>query len=146
MERERRGLSTAVGLTLSGRIFKRYFAGSMTSAHVVVMLTHLLRFLPQGFVLVWDHATIHLHGRTPAFLAEQPEIMAELLPTYAPELNPEEYCHGNVKRYLKNATPANIHEICQMLDRGFARLRRRPDLLLHFIQQAGLRVKQLWLP
>jgi transposase len=69
----------------------------------------------------------------------------EWLPPYAPELNPEEYCHGNVKQRLKNATPANALQICRMLDRGFARLRRRPDLLLSFVHEAGLTVKQLWL-
>jgi transposase len=69
----------------------------------------------------------------------------ELLPPYAPELNPEEYCHGNVKQRLKNATPADTQEVRQLLDQGFARLRRRPDLLLHCFHAAGLRVKQLWL-
>jgi hypothetical protein len=33
----------------------------------------------------------------------------------------------------------------QMLNRGFARLRRRPDLLLSFFHAAGLSVQQLQL-
>jgi hypothetical protein len=69
--------------------------------------------------------------------------MVEELPAYAPELNPEEYCHGNVKQHLKNARPASKTEIRSMLDRGFARLRRRPDLLLSFFQAARLPVNQL---
>jgi hypothetical protein len=109
------------------------------------MLKQLLRFLPDGLVLIWDRASIYTKGPTPDFLAEHPEIIVELLPAYAPELNPEEYCHGNVKQHLENATPADTLQIRRMLDRGFARLRQRPDLLLHFIHKAGLRVRQLWL-
>lgn len=66
------------------------------------------------------------------------------MPAYAPEVNPEEYCHGNVKQRLKNATPSSVAEIRKNIDRGFARLRRRPDMLLGFIHKAGLVVKQLW--
>ena len=71
--------------------------------------------------------------------------MVEPLPKYAPELNPEEYCHGNVKDRVANATPANKKAMRRDLDRGFARLRRRPDLLLGFVHEAGLPVRQLWL-
>ncbi len=67
----------------------------------------------------------------------------EELPADAPQLNPEEYCHGNVKQRLENARPASKEEIRTMLDRGFARLRRRPDLLLGFFHTAGLSVRQL---
>lgn len=66
--------------------------------------------------------------------------MVEELPPYSPELNPEEYCHGNIKQRLKNARPANEAEMRSMLNQGFARLRRRPDLLLSFFQAAGLAV------
>lgn len=142
--RERRAVSTAVGLTLSGRIYKRHFTGGMKSQHVIEALEHLLRYLPEGFLLIWDRAKIHTSKATTAYLTQHPHILVEELPAYAPELNPEEYCHGNVKRRLKNATPANPQEIGQLLDRGFARLRRRPDLLLSFFHEAGLVVKQLW--
>ena len=77
------------------------------------------------------------------YLAKYPEIQVELLPAYAPELNPEEYCHGNVKHHLRNARPSIKQEIRGMLDRGFARLRRRPDLLLSFFRAAKVPVRQL---
>ena len=144
VEYDRRGVSTAVGLTLSGKIYKRHFAGGMRSAHVIQTLEHFLRYLPHGFVLIWDRASIHKSKATKTFLTLHPEIRIEFLPAYAPELNPEEYCHGNVKQRLKNATPPNTRVVRRLLDQGFARLRRRPDLLLHFFHAAGLTVNQLW--
>lgn len=143
--KDRRVVSTAVGLTMSGRIYQRQYRGSLKSKQIVQVLAHLSRHLPKGFILIWDRGKIHRSAETKAFLEAHPNIVVEWLPSYAPELNPEEYCHGNVKQRLKNATPATAQEICKLLSRGFARLRRRPDLLLGFIHAAGLRVKQLWL-
>lgn len=130
-------------LTLSGRIYKRHFEGALRSEQVIETLEHLQRHIPGKIILIWDRASIHLSKKTQSYLCAHPEIMVEELPAYAPELNPEEYCHGNVKQHLKNARPASKTEIRSMLDRGFARLRRRPDLLLSFFQAARLPVNQL---
>ena len=70
------------------------------------------------------------------------EILIEELPAYAPQLNPEEYCHGNVKQRLKNARPESKEEIRSMLNRGFACLRHRPDSIIGFFHSAGLSVRQ----
>lgn len=141
--KERRALSTAVALTLSGKIYKRHFEGSVNSQKLIEALDHLHRYVPGKIILIWDRARIHRSKITKAYLQNHLEILVEELPAYAPELNPEEYCHGNVKQGLKNARPTDKQEICSMLDRGFARLRQRPDLLLSFFHAAGLSVRQL---
>jgi transposase len=140
---DRRALSTAVALTLSGKIYKRHFEGAIRSEQIIETLKHLQRHIPGNIILIWDRARIHISKKVRDYLIEHPEIYIELLPAYAPELNPEEYCHGNIKQHLKNARPANKTDIRFMLDRGFARLRRRPDLLLSFFHAAGVPVKQL---
>jgi transposase len=140
LKKERRLVSTAVGLSLSGKIYKRHFKGSIKSPQIIRFLQHLLHFFPEGFILIWDRARIHTSGITQAFLSEHPEILHEHFPAYAPELNPEEYCHGNVKQHLRNATPTRADEIIQLLDNGFARLRRQPDLIRSFFHAAGIRV------
>jgi transposase len=141
--RDRRVVTTAVGLTASGRIFKRHFVGGMKSPQVIEALEHIRRYLPHGFILVCDHASIHTSEETLCYFFEHPEIVVEPLPKYASELNPEEYCHGHVKTSLANATPTDPAEMRDLLNRGFARLRRRPKLLLSFLHAAGLPVKQL---
>ena len=140
---DRRALSTAVALTLSGRIYKRTFNGSIKSEQIIETLQHLQRQIPGKIILIWDRARIHSSKKVRAYLSDHPEIEVELLPAYSPELNPEEYCHGNVKQGLKNARPTYKSEMRSMLDRGFARLRHRPDLLLGFFHRAGLSVRKL---
>jgi len=140
---DRRALSTAVALTLSGKIYKRHFEGAMKSEQTIQALEHLQRHIPGRIILIWDRARIHTSKKVQDYLFKHPEICVELLPAYAPELNPEEYCHGNVKQHLRNVCPSDKHEIHSMLDRGFARLRQRPDLLLGFFHAAGVPVRQL---
>jgi len=140
----RREVSTLVGLTITGKVFKRHFKGSINSEKVIEGLEHFQRHLRRPFILIWDHSRTHLSRSVKHYLAQHPEIHIEFLPAYAPELNPEEFCHGNVKCRLTNAVFLSTPEIRQTLDRGFARLRRRPDLLLAFFHHAGLSLNQLW--
>lgn len=145
--KERRAISTAVALTLSGKIYKKHFEGSVNSESLIMALEHM-RSHVQGrkIILIWDRARIHRSQVVQAYLQQHPEFIVEKLPAYAPQLNPEEYCHGNVKQHLKNACPKTKEDIRSMLNLGFARLRRRPDLILSFFHAAGLSVRQLRLP
>lgn len=144
MTKERRALSTAIALTISGKIYKRQFVGAIDSERVIQALAHIGHRLPGGWILVWDRLRPHTSGQTTEYLAAHPEIIVEWLPPYAPEINPEEYCHGNVKQGMRNATPENRAEMRAMVNRGFARLRRRPDLILGFFHHAGLALRELW--
>jgi transposase len=140
---QRRQVSTAIGLTSSGRIYKKHFDHAIHGEDTVAHLEHLCRQIGGPMVLIWDRLQAHRSAVVKAFLAEHREIDVEWLPSYAPDLNPEEDCHGNVKQGMRNANPETDEEIRRQADRGFARLRRRPDLLLGFFHHAGLRVKRL---
>jgi transposase len=141
---KRRELSTVIGLTLSGKIYKRHFQQAVSGAEIVVALQHFQRHIPGPMIIIWERLNAHRATVVQEYLAQHPESDVEWLPPYAPDLNPEEGCHGNVKQYLRNATPANITELRTQVDRGFARLRQRPDLILGFFRHAGLDVNQLW--
>ena len=140
---KRRQVSTAIGLTLSGQIFKRHFDHAIHGEDTVTLLKHLRGKIRGPMIIIWDRLQAHRSAVVKQFLAEHPEIGVEWLPPYAPELNPEEDCHGNVKERMRDAVPETEAEIRRQADRGFARLRRRPDLLLGFFHHAGLRVKRL---
>jgi transposase len=140
----RRETSTMIGLTISGKIYKRHFDGSINAEKMIKGLEHFLQHIHGPFILIWDQSRTHKAQIVKAFLQEHPEIHSEHLPAYAPELNPEEYCHGNVKRHMKNAIYHTKTEIRNSLDQGFSRLRKRPDILLGFFHHAGLGLNKLW--
>jgi putative transposase len=140
----RRETSTMVGLTISGKIFKRHFDGSVNAEKLIGGLEHFRRHIGRPMILIWDRSRIHRAQIVTDYLEKYPDIHREYLPGYAPELNPEEYCHGNVKRRLKNAIFHSKSDIRCGLNDGFSRLRKRPDILLGCFQHAGLNLKRLW--
>ena len=146
MTKDRRALSTIAAITLTGKIYKLHFAGSLSGVQVVQFLKHLQRQILGEIILIWDRARIHTGKIAQSYLQDHPEVHSEYLPAYAPELNPEEYCHGYVKRSLKNARPENKKDMQTLLNHGFARLRRKPSLLLKFFHSAGLSVRHFQLP
>lgn len=141
--RYRRETSTVVMLTISGKIYKRHFDGAVNSKKLIAALKHLCRWVRGPMILIWDRSPVHRSNVVKDFLARHPNIHIEWLPPYAPELNPEEYCHGNVKRRMRNGVYHSKAEIRKHLDAGFARLRKRPDILLGCFQHAGLELNQL---
>jgi len=140
---KRRELSTVAGVTLSGRILKRHFEHSIHGEDVILFLRHLLRHVAGPLILIWDRLNAHRAAVVKTFLAEHPQIEVEWLPPYAPDLNPEEFCHGNIKQRMRNAAPVSVEELRAMADHGFARLRRHKQLLLGFFHHAGYHVRQL---
>ena len=81
-----------------------------------------------------------------SYLFAHPEIIVEPLPKYAPELNPEEYCHGPDTTHLANATAKHPPEMCHLIDHGSDHLRRKAQRLLGFLCAAGLPVTQFIRP
>jgi transposase len=133
-----------VALTISGKIYKRHFDGAVNAEKLIVGLKHLRRWVQGTIILIWDRSPVHRAKRVKAFLTQHPDIHIEWLPPYAPELNPEEYCHGNVKSRMRNGVYHSKAEIRKHLDNGFARLRKRPDILLGCFRHAGIKLNQLW--
>jgi hypothetical protein len=140
---KRRELSTVIGLTLSGKLYKRHFEHAIGATDVLVALRHFQRHICRPMIIIGDRLNAHRAIIVQDYIAAHPDIDVEWLPPYAPDLNPEEGCHGNIKQHLRNAAPATTHEMRVQVDRAFARLRHRPDLLRGFFRHAGLAVHQL---
>jgi len=140
----RREISCMAGLTISGRIFTKCCEGSVSSEKLIQGLEHFRRCIGRPLILIWDRSRAHRSKRTKAYLADHSDIYVESLPAYAPETNPEEFCHGNIKRSIKNIVFSSKQDIPQLLHKKFAALRKRPALLLACFHHAGLALNQLW--
>lgn len=84
---------------------------------IVAFLRQLRRELPGPWVVVWDRHNIHSRSRlVQAWLAQEPEVVLEDLPAYAPALNPDEMVWAWLKYgRLANFTPANVAELREHL-------------------------------
>jgi hypothetical protein len=116
-------------------------AGAWDSASLIEVLARLRRFVHgDPVVLIWDNLGAHRSGQMRRFLASQRDwLRVEQLPSYAPELNPTEGVWGHLKGgVLANRVLANLDELRATATRGLHRMRRRPRLLLAFLDRCGL--------
>lgn len=111
-----------------------------TAEHVVAFLRELKAQFGGPFTVIWDGSKIHSRAAVvKAYLAEHPEIVAETLPGYAPELNPDEGVWGWTKYgRLANLAAANTLELRHRIEQEFAVLHEDHQLLNSFIQEADL--------
>jgi transposase len=107
---------------------------------VVEFLQGLRRQLRGPFTVVWDRHKIHSRAKAvKAFLAEHPEIVAEDLPAYCPQMNPAEWVWGWAKYgQLANLAAWDADELWGHVVETLADLKFRPDLLNSFIRNAEL--------
>jgi transposase len=109
------------------------------SRDAIGFLSHLLRHIRGPIDLVWDRLGAHTSGATWTFLLAHPRITVHHLPPYCPELNPDEYVWGHIKRHqLANSCPENHWSLRKNLHRAVRRIRSRPQLLASFIHAAAL--------
>jgi transposase len=111
-----------------------------TAEDIVAFLRQLRQQLAGPFTVIWDGSPIHSRSRlVRAYLANHPEIVAETLPGYAPELNPDEGVWGWTKYgRLANLAASNTRELRQHIEEDFAVLRDNRHLINSFIQEADL--------
>lgn len=106
----------------------------------VVEFLKLLRGHLPRFTVIWDRNRIHSRSKVvKAYLAQHPEIVAEDLPGYAPELNPDElvWCWTKYGR-LANYAPSDLRALREQVETELEYLRRHAYDLLDFIDHTGL--------
>lgn len=103
----------------------------------------MLKHLRGAVILIWDRLNAHRGKRVQEWLARRPRVRMELLPPYAPELNPNEYGWSCLKGgpTLANACPDDIHELRKLVTRAARKSRRRPDLLRSFVRATHLPIQ-----
>ncbi|WP_405827659.1 transposase [Streptomyces sp. NBC_01176] len=81
-------------------------------------------------VLVWDNVRLHLTAGMREFIDANAEWLTVFqLPTYAPDLNPQEGVWSLVKRDIGNLAAADLGQITRAVKRRLKRIQYRPELV-----------------
>lgn len=139
-------LSAISCITLSPQRARLNFYFELLPDNTNVKATDIVAFLRQlkrelgPFTVIWDGSNLHSRSRlVQAYLAAHPEIVAETLPSYAPEANPDEGVWGWTKYgRLANLAAANTADLRQRIHEEFDVLKKNRHLLNSFIQEAEL--------
>jgi len=100
-----------------------------TGTEVTTFLRQLLRHLRGEVALLWDGGKIHRRRDVQIFLRSHPRLEAHCFPSYAPELNPDEFVWMQAKRELSNIDYDGLVPLTLHVVRSLQRLRRSQALL-----------------
>jgi len=137
-------IAAALAFSWDGRRSRLFFQtkpDSYNTESLIGFLKDLRReFRGKRCILVWDGLPAHKSKEMRAHLATQRSwLQLEMLPGYAPDLNPVETLWGNVKgQELANLCADDLEEVGEALRRGMARVGARQELARAFLAHAGL--------
>jgi transposase len=134
-------LSVMSGITLEGKLLMIEQDRAFKGPDAVRFLEHTLRQIPGKILVIWDGSPIHRGQAVRDFLASgaASRLQLELLPGYAPELNPDEGIWKHLKYVeLKNVCCRSLSELRKELRKAKERLRHKKHVILGCIRQPGL--------
>jgi putative transposase len=137
--KHRQKVSLIAGLTISphqqrlGLYFSSLINASFDQTAVAWFLRQVLKHLRGPVIVVWDRGTMHRGPEIRQLLADYPRLTLELLPPYAPELNPVEQIWTQVKwNRLCNLAAESSSHLEQLVFQELAPLRNDRDRLRSF--------------
>ncbi len=121
-------------------LYFRLLPHTVHGEDTVEFLRELKRTLRAPMTVLWDGGSVHSKCRVvKAFMAEQSDIIAETLPAYAPELNPDELVWGWSKYgRLANLAADNTDQLAENVIDELLYLKQQPHLLASFIRKTEL--------
>ena len=125
-------------ITPQGKLFTQTRAESFDGEAIVRFLKHLLQHIPGKRLGIWDGLPAHRSKAVKTFLRQggTKRLYLAQLPSYAPELNPDEGVWNYLKRVeLKNLCCHDLLELRTELHKAVARLRHNTNVIQGFIRQ-----------
>jgi hypothetical protein len=89
-------------------------------------------------VLVWDNSPLHTDALMRELLAGRSWLTVFQLPSYAPELNPDEGVWAHLKKSLANLAACSTDQLAALAKSRLKRMQYRPALLDGFVAETGL--------
>lgn len=125
-------------ITPEGNFYTMMQEQAFDSTAVVRFLKHLLRQIPGKLLIVWDRLPAHRSNAVKDFLRQggTERVYLAQIPSYAPELNPDEGVWNYLKRVeLRNVCCHDLPELHSELRKAVKRLRRKTTAIQGFVHQ-----------
>ena len=106
---------------------------------IVAFIDSVRRRIGRPLMVIRDQIPIHQSFSVERYLSQHEDVLVELFPPYAPELNPVDYVWAYVKYgRLANYCPDNLDQLRRKVTSELSRIKTRPDLLRSFFHATGL--------
>lgn len=103
----REGLSIISTVTNQGKVRWKVFDGALNTDLLIDFFERLIKDADRKVFLILDNLRVHHAKLVKAWLAEHPaQIEVFYLPSYSPELNPDEMLNADLKQAITSKAPA----------------------------------------
>lgn len=119
-----------------GKVRFMLYEDTMTAKRLIQFMTRLVKDVNRKVFLILDNLRVHHSKRVKAWLEKHKEkIEVFYLPSYSPELNPDEYLNGDLKRRVHSGIPARTVNALKNKTRSFMKtLQRRPHHVRNYFK------------
>jgi transposase len=120
---KRAHISMISAITNEGKVRFMVYLKAMTQAKLIIFMGRLIRDVGRKVYLILDNLKVH-HGKkvTEWLEKHKEEIAVFYLPSYSPELNPDEYLNGDLKTRVHSGIHAGTESDLKHKTRSFMRM------------------------
>jgi len=117
-----------------GKIRFMMYREAMTSRKLITFLSRLIKDTHRKVYLILDNLKVHHSKKVTGWLEAHKDMIAIFhLPAYSPELNPDEYLNGSLKRSVHSGTRAHTESELRHKTESFMRtMVKRPHNVRSF--------------
>ena len=137
---KREGLSVISTVTNKGEMRWRIYSGALNAKKLIAFLERLTRKQHRKIFLILDNLRVHHSKVVKQWLAEHTEqIEIFYLPSYSPELNPDELLNADLKQRVTTAAPARTKRgLTQSAVRALRSVQKQPQRVRNYFRQKNV--------
>lgn len=138
---KRAGLSVISSVTNKGIMRWKMVAGAVNAALLIDFMSRLIRGAPRKVFLILDNLRVH-HSKPVRQWLERHDEQIEVfyLPSYSPELNPDELANADIKQAVTTQAPARTRgQLGKATARHLRSVQKRPDRIRRYFEHEPVR-------
>jgi transposase len=128
----RRRTNVISAISPRGRLWFRCFGGTLTSPRFIEFLQALLRDVKGEIDLVLDKHPAHVAAATRRFIQSAPRLRVHWLPSYAPDMNPDEHVWSHLKRLFRGQPVGASEDLIGAVHANMEAIRQDRSLVRSF--------------
>jgi transposase len=138
---KRHGLSVISTVTNKGQMRWRIFDGALNADLLIDFLRRLVKGADKKVFLILDNLRVHHSAPVKAWLAQHAEqIEVFYLPSYSPELNPNEMANADLKQAVTRLAPARTKlQLLKAASKHLKSVQKQPDRIKSYFQHKPVR-------
>jgi transposase len=138
---KRHGLSVISSVTNRGQMRWKIFDGALNSDILIDFMKRLVKDAGRKVYLILDNLRVHHSKPVKAWLAEHKhEIEVFYLPSYSPELNPDEMANADLKQAVTKLAPARTKlQLVKATSKHLRSVQRQPERIRRYFEHEPVR-------